>query len=123
MTISQLQNTDRLDADAAHSLAERTDLANMMAQASALRDQHFGRTITYSRKVFIPLTKLCRDVCHYCTFAQPPRNLEEAFLSPEQVLTIAREGAAAGCIDEYCEPSPSPSIAFHPGREPSMALP
>ena len=117
MTISQLQNTNRLDADAAHSLAERSDLADMMAQASGLRDQHFGRTITYSRKVFIPLTKLCRDVCHYCTFAQPPRNLEEAFLTPEQVLAIAREGAAAGCKEALFTLGDKPELRYQAARD------
>ncbi len=117
MTISQLQNTNRLNADAAHSLSERTDLADMMAQASGLRDQHFGRTITYSRKVFIPLTKLCRDVCHYCTFAQPPRNLEEAFLSPEQVLAIAREGSAAGCKEALFTLGDKPELRYQAARD------
>jgi 2-iminoacetate synthase ThiH len=63
-----------------------------MAMAADIRDRGFGRHISYSRKVFIPLTQLCRDVCHYCTFAQPPRNLSHAFLSPEQVLEIAVAG-------------------------------
>ena len=53
--------------------------------------------ITYSRKVFVPLTHLCRDACGYCTFAHPPRASSPAFLAPEQVLAIARDGAAAGC--------------------------
>ena len=53
--------------------------------------------ISYSRKVFIPLTKLCRDVCHYCTFAQRPRKHERAYLSLDEVLAIARAGRAAGC--------------------------
>ena len=53
--------------------------------------------VTYSPKVFIPLTKLCRDVCHYCTFAQPPKRGERAFMSLDEVLAIARAGAAAGC--------------------------
>ncbi|MGI9423247.1 MAG: 5-amino-6-(D-ribitylamino)uracil--L-tyrosine 4-hydroxyphenyl transferase CofH, partial [Hyphomicrobiaceae bacterium] len=52
---------------------------------------------TYSRKVFIPLTKLCRDVCHYCTFAHPPRKGERAYLTPDEVIAIARAGQAAGC--------------------------
>ncbi len=53
--------------------------------------------MTYSRKVFIPLTRLCADVCHYCTFATTPSHLAAAFLSPEEVLDIARQGLAAGC--------------------------
>ena len=55
------------------------------------------RRITYSPKVFIPLTMLCRDRCGYCTFAQSPSHLPAAFLSIDEVLTIARAGAEAGC--------------------------
>jgi FO synthase len=53
--------------------------------------------VSYSRKVFIPLTELCRDVCHYCTFAKTPERLDDPYLSPESVLAIARAGQAAGC--------------------------
>jgi FO synthase len=65
--------------------------------AGALRDAGWGRQVTYSRKVFIPLTQLCRDVCHYCTFAQTPKRLDTAYLTVEDALQIARRGAAAGC--------------------------
>ena len=68
-----------------------------MAEARSRRDQHFGTRVTYSPKVFIPLTMLCRDKCGYCTFAQPPARLESPYLEPEQVLAIARAGARAGC--------------------------
>ena len=63
----------------------------------AVRDDAHGRRVTYSPKVFIPLTMLCRDRCGYCTFAQPPARLESPYLTPDQVLAIARAGAAAGC--------------------------
>ena len=72
-------------------------LEELMAQARARRDATFGSRVTYSPKVFIPLTMLCRDKCGYCTFAQPPARLESPYLSPEQVLAIARRGARAGC--------------------------
>ena len=65
--------------------------------AESLTLAGFGETVTYSRKVFIPLTQLCRDVCHYCTFAKAPRRLKSAYLRPEEVLAIARAGAAADC--------------------------
>ena len=107
----------RPERDAARLLAERTDLSQMMVEAAELRDLHFGRKITYSRKVFIPLTKLCRDVCHYCTFAQPPRNLEEAFLSPEQVLEIARDGAAAGCKEALFTLGDKPELRYQAARD------
>jgi FO synthase len=72
-------------------------LPDLLERARAVRDATTGTRITYSPKVFIPLTMLCRDKCGYCTFAQPPARLEAPYLTPEQVLRIARQGAAAGC--------------------------
>ncbi len=72
-------------------------LDELMAGARAIRDDAFGTTVTYSPKVFIPLTMLCRDRCGYCTFAQPPARLESPFLDPEEVLQLARAGARVGC--------------------------
>ena len=72
-------------------------LDELMAQARQVRDLTTGTRITYSPKVFIPLTMLCRDRCGYCTFAQPPARLDSPFLEPDQVLRIARAGARAGC--------------------------
>jgi biotin synthase-like enzyme len=69
----------------------------LMQAAATLRDRHHGNAISYSRKVFIPLTRLCRDVCHYCTFAHPPKRGERVYLGADEVLAIARTGAAAGC--------------------------
>lgn len=75
------------------------NLNDLTATARALRDDGFGELVTYSPKVFIPLTKLCRDVCHYCTFAHPPRRGEKAFMSAEEVLAVARAGAESGCTE------------------------
>jgi FO synthase len=69
----------------------------LLAQARAVRDDAFGTRVTYSPKVFIPLTMLCRDKCGYCTFAQPPARLDAPYLEPDEVLAIARAGARAGC--------------------------
>jgi FO synthase len=68
-----------------------------MDAARTTRDERFGTRVTYSPKVFIPLTQLCRDTCHYCTFAQPPARLAAPYLSIDDVLAIARAGARAGC--------------------------
>src|SRR3954468_306136 len=70
---------------------------DLQAEARRRRDERTGTRITYSPKVFIPLTMLCRDKCGYCTFAQPPARLTAPYLSPEDVLAIARRGAFAGC--------------------------
>jgi FO synthase len=72
-------------------------LDELMAEARRVRDAGTGTRVTYSPKVFIPLTMLCRDRCGYCTFAQPPARLESPYLTPDQVLAIARAGAVAGC--------------------------
>jgi FO synthase len=72
-------------------------LAELTARARQVRDEATGTRVTYSPKVFIPLTMLCRDRCGYCTFAQPPARLDKVYLSPDDVLAIARAGAEAGC--------------------------
>jgi FO synthase len=71
--------------------------AELFPVAESLTLAGFGETVTYSRKVFIPLTQLCRDVCHYCTFAKAPRRLKAAYLTAEEVLGIAHAGKAADC--------------------------
>jgi FO synthase len=70
---------------------------SLAGEARRLRELGHGRLVTYSPKVFIPLTKLCRDVCGYCTFARPPRRGEPAYMSEDEVLEVANAGAAAGC--------------------------
>ena len=80
-----------------HADLLRLPLPDLLARARAVRDDAHGRRVTFSPKVFIPLTMLCRDRCGYCTFAQPPARLESPYLTPDQVLAIARAGAAAGC--------------------------
>jgi len=72
-------------------------LPDLLAAASARRHQAHGSRVTWSPKVFIPLTRLCRDRCGYCTFATAPARVDEPFLSAHQVLAIARTGVAAGC--------------------------
>jgi FO synthase len=74
-----------------------TALPELMRRAAAVRDEVFGTRMTFSPKVFIPLTMLCRDRCGYCTFAKAPARLESPYLSLDQVLDIARAGRAAGC--------------------------
>ena len=73
-----------------------SELTELLRQAAAVRDKR-GTRITYSPKVFIPLTQLCRDRCGYCTFAKAPARLDAPYLTPEQVVEIARAGSAAGC--------------------------
>jgi FO synthase len=97
-------------------------LAELMAEAAALRDSAHGRLISYSRKVFIPLTKLCRDVCHYCTFAQVPRAGKPVYLTPDEVLAIARAGAAAGCTEALFTLGDKPELRYQAARDALKAL-
>ena len=94
-----------------------TPLDMLMAQAAALRDREYGNIQTYSRKVFIPLTYLCRDVCAYCTFAKPPKAGEPVFLSRDEVLAIARAGAAAGCTEALFTLGERPELRYRAARE------
>jgi FO synthase len=87
----------RPDAETALACLVEAPLAPLTSTARALTEHGFGNVVTYSRKVFIPLTQLCRDVCHYCTFAKAPRRLQAPYLSIDEVLAIARAGEAAGC--------------------------
>jgi FO synthase len=89
--------TGRPDSAEALAWLAEAPAADLLPLAESLTLTGFGETVTYSRKVFIPLTQLCRDVCHYCTFAKAPRRLKSAYLTAEEVLAIARAGKAADC--------------------------
>jgi FO synthase len=105
------------DRDEALSLAEIALDDALLATACAIRDRGFGDVITYSRKVFIPLTQLCRDVCHYCTFARTPRRLASPYLPEGEVLEIARQGAALGCKEALFTLGEKPELRYRSARE------
>ncbi|HEY8489755.1 MAG TPA: 7,8-didemethyl-8-hydroxy-5-deazariboflavin synthase CofG, partial [Dehalococcoidia bacterium] len=90
---------ERLEAAEAYPLirATGTELVAVLQAASTLRDRGKGRTVSYSRKVFIPLTTMCRQKCGYCTFAKPPGHAEAHTMTPDEVLAVAQAGAALGC--------------------------
>src|SRR5206468_1649777 len=92
-------------------------LDELCEEARELREEGHGRLVTYSPKVFIPLTKLCRDVCHYCTFAHPPRRGERAYMSIEEVLAVAHVGAAAGCREALFTLGDKPELRYRVARE------
>lgn len=121
-TTRELLNGGRLSDDAALKLASASDLPALTAAAAALRDAGHGSLATVSRKVFIPLTQLCRDVCHYCTFAHAPRDCAKAYLSPEDVLAIARAGAEAGCDEALFTLGDKPELRYRAAREALDAL-
>ncbi|MFM8871440.1 MAG: 7,8-didemethyl-8-hydroxy-5-deazariboflavin synthase CofG, partial [Actinomycetota bacterium] len=93
------------------------DIATLMSQARAIRDARTGSRITFSPKVFIPLTMLCRDTCGYCTFAQPPARLQNPYLSPEEVLQIAKQGARRGCHEALFTLGERPELKYEVAKK------
>ncbi len=109
----------RISREEAYTLirAQGRDLLALMQQATEVRDAYWGRVVTYSRKVFIPLTNLCRDKCAYCTFARTPNDPLAKTLSPEEVLAIARAGEQAGCKEALFSLGERPEWAHAAARE------
>lgn len=95
----------------------RLPTAELLALGSQRRDSLFGTRVTYSPKVFIPLTKLCRDRCGYCTFAESPRTAAAPYLTPEEVLAIAEQGAAAGCHEALFTLGEAPELRYPAAAE------
>ncbi|HMI36161.1 MAG TPA: bifunctional FO biosynthesis protein CofGH [Steroidobacteraceae bacterium] len=108
--------TGRPDASEALAWLPEAPAADLLPLAESLTLAGFGETVTYSRKVFIPLTQLCRDVCHYCTFAKAPRRLKSAYLSAEDVLAIARAGKAADCKEALFTLGDKPEVRYAAAR-------
>jgi FO synthase len=97
--------------------ARGTQLAELVSVASRLRELGHGTTVTYSRKVFIALTMLCRDHCHYCTFAKPPARIDAPFLTPEEAVAIARAGRERGCKEALFTLGDRPEERYDVARE------
>ncbi|MGE6742971.1 5-amino-6-(D-ribitylamino)uracil--L-tyrosine 4-hydroxyphenyl transferase CofH [Allorhizobium pseudoryzae] len=104
-------------SDEAILLLSALEFADLRNVAAALRDRGHGDLISYSRKVFIPLTQLCRDSCHYCTFAHPPKKGERAYLTPDQVVAIAAEGRKFGCKEALFTLGDKPELRYRAARE------
>jgi FO synthase len=98
------------------ALADDGDTPALMKRAAHLRDEGHGNVVTYSRKVFIPLTHVCRDSCHYCTFARSPRTGEQIYMHPEDVLAMARKGEAAGCTEALFTLGDKPELRYARAR-------
>src|SRR5580700_3564825 len=123
-TLARARDAKSLDTGEATVLlhARGDDLRTLLTYASRTRDaglEAAGRpkTITYSRKVFIPLTRLCRDRCGYCTFATVPHRLDSLYLEPDEVLDIAREGAKLGCKEALFTLGDRPEDRWRQARE------
>src|SRR6188768_1253001 len=110
----------RTERDVNHLIDADAD--GVMPAAARLRDEGHGLLIAYSRKVFIPLTQLCRDVCSYCTFARVPQAGVRTYLTPDEVLKIAKAGQAAGCTEALFTLGDKPELRYKAVREELAAL-
>ncbi len=121
MSISALMRnfpqSRRLTRNEAAELVRIDELGPLLGAAAKRRDAAHGRAVSYSRKVFIPLTQLCRDVCHYCTFARPPREGEKPYLSIDQMVAIAHAGKKAGCKEALFTLGDKPELRYRIARE------
>lgn len=104
------------------ALANFNEQDLLLEAATQIRDQGHPSVITYSPKVFIPLTHLCRDVCHYCTFANPPRPGDALYMPRDEILKVAREGAEAGCHEALFTLGDKPELRYRSAREALKAL-
>lgn len=117
--IESLKNSELnyLNHEQALLLVDETDTAVLADIASRWRDQGFGKNITFSKKVFIPLTHLCRDVCHYCTFAKTPKRIDSAYLSADEVVKSAKIAAAQGCKEALFTLGEKPELRYSAARK------
>lgn len=103
-------------------LANETNLDLLCKRAVELRNHGHGNILTYSRKVFIPLTQLCRNVCHYCAFAQSPSQLEQPYLPLSEIIEIARKGAESGCKEALFTLGDKPELRYRVARVALMEM-
>jgi FO synthase len=125
--LRRLETTLPSDSEAYRSAGEEVDallrafesqpLEHLLAQACTLREEGLGRTISYSRKVFIPLTRLCRDTCAYCSFATTPSKVAAPYLSPDDVLAIVLAGQRAGCHEALFTLGDKPELRYEAARK------
>ena len=106
-----LHNLDEIER-----LAFEESLPELVKRSERLRDDGHGDIVTFSRKVFIPLTRLCRDVCNYCTFARGPKPGRSAYLTPEEVLEIAETGRRQGCKEALFTLGDRPELRYEAAR-------
>jgi FO synthase len=115
--LARALNDQPLDRDGAIGLALRAPLRDLLAAATALRALGKGSTVTFSKKVFIPLTTLCRDYCGYCTFRKDPGQLGAHFMTPDEVLALAEQGRRTGCKEALFSLGDQPERIFPQARE------
>ena len=115
--LDALASGERLDDAQVSAFAGIGDTGALMEAARAVRDRRSGSLVTYSPKVFIPLTELCRDVCRYCTFAKTPGGVRAPYLAVDEAIGIARRGAEAGCTEALFTLGDQPERRYRAARE------
>ncbi len=115
--LAQAEAGQPLDVSEALRLAESAATSALLSAARALRARAKGRIVSYSRKVFIPLTTLCRDYCGYCTFRKDPGEPGAHFMSPDEVLALAESGRKAGCKEALFSLGDQPEAVFPEASE------
>jgi 7,8-didemethyl-8-hydroxy-5-deazariboflavin synthase CofG subunit len=115
--LDQLRDSQTLDRNTAFRLASEAPLPDLLSAATELRAQRKATTITFSKKVFIPLTTLCRDYCSYCTFRKDPGQPGAHFMTPDEVLGLAEQGRSAGCKEALFSLGDQPERIFPEARE------
>lgn len=113
----KLVSTEQLKRLANDAYYSDDSIADMMRVACELRDEGFQNVVSYSRKIFIPLTQLCRDVCHYCTFAHTPKHVKSPYMSVEEVLETVRAGVAQGCKEALFTLGEKPELRYSAARD------
>jgi len=119
VTLEKALADERLSAEEGYQLVHSVgdEVPALLAAAGALRDRHKGRTVTYSRKVFLPVTNLCRDRCSYCTFRKDPRDPDAWTMTPDELRDWLERGRAQGCKEALMCLGDKPEKAYHQYRE------
>jgi FO synthase len=117
LALARGEEGNGLSREDALLLIEEASLEPLLLAAASLRDRLKGKIVSYSKKVFIPLTHLCRDYCGYCTFRADPLAGRAAYMSPDEVLAVAEAGARAGCKEALFSLGDQPERIFPEARE------
>ncbi len=120
--IESVKQGHRISTEDALALSSCSDIKSLTRVAAFLRDIRHPRIVSYSPKVFIPLTRLCRDVCHYCSFAQVPHRGQRVYLTAEEVLEISQAGVKAGCHEVLFTLGDKPELRYECARKELEAL-
>src|SRR5215469_3616078 len=112
-----MERVGRPSREDALTFAATASLDELLEAASEVREQGKGKTVSFSKKVFIPLTTLCRDYCSYCTFRKDPGQPGAHFMTPEEALALAEEGRRAGCKEALFSLGDQPERIFPEARE------